>query len=267
MIEKNYYGYGFDHEIVENLRQQDWLLENSTEILKNKINVITRLPIPLNRQITNIVIKSFGWRNPLSKIFSPFTKSRAEKAYNASMKLIKKGISVPYPISVYTFRNKGKVQENFLITEDIPNNLMSREIFGSDEFSLETKKALVRKIADMVGKMHEHNIIHKDLTRGNFLVQNYHDLENMHVTLIDLNRISHRLFLTTQDRMVDIAKLNLCNCGLKRHRDCLWSEFLEHYPIGSVSHNRTVLKVAIRRNKLLKQMKKNRKNLKAKIKN
>ena len=261
MISKNYYGYGIDHETVENLRKKDWLLANATDILKNKINLIARLPIPLNRQITNIVIKSFGWRNPISKFFSPIKKSRAEKAYSASMELLEMGISVPKPISVYTFRNKGKVQDNFLITEDIVNHKMARDILRSNKYSFETKKVIVKKIAEIVTKLHNVGRIHSDLTRGNFLVQNFEDINNMKITLIDLNRIKKPFFLTPKNRMWDIAKLNLCSCNYSEHQDCLWDIFFDNYKVGNYEINKRVLKLMLAKNKFRKKIKKVRKNI------
>lgn len=257
MILKNFFGFSLENDIVENLKQKDWLLSNAYEILKNKVNLVARLPIPLNGQIKNIVIKNYGWRNKLSKILSPWTRSRAEKAYDASVKLLKNGVSVPFPLSVYTFRKLGQVKENFLITEDVPKNKMSREIFQSDEYSQDIKHTIVKKIAEMVAKLHKSNFIHRDLTRGNFLVQNYHDPANLKITLIDLNRVRELPVMTMLARIQDISKLNLCKCNQEyMHEDCLWDTFFKNYINWNIIHERKLIKIILAKNRVVSNFKK-----------
>ncbi|MCK4689308.1 MAG: hypothetical protein KAT41_03325, partial [Candidatus Marinimicrobia bacterium] len=61
-------------------------------------------------------------------------------------------------------------------------------------------------------------------------------------------------------KMYDISKMNLCRCNLEQeHENCTWLLFLRNYDPDNYDNNIVVLRKAIAKNRLRKQVKSLRK--------
>jgi tRNA A-37 threonylcarbamoyl transferase component Bud32 len=258
MCYRKHRGVSLSPKQVQQLQNNAWLSEHAVRIYKHKINLVAALNLDLNRVLKSVAVKNFGWRNLQSLLFSPLMRSRAFKSWDASLLLTNLGVRVPEPIAVYTERQCGFIQANFLLTENLANALSIRQIFKDENVPFKRKEAIVRRIAEMITRMHRARVVHNDLTRGNFLIR---DGDPQQIYLIDLNRIVRRWWLGKRRRLSEIARMNLCPCQLqKEHPNCLWEVFLRHYQIESCDKNRPALAAAIKRNELRRQLKKMRKN-------
>jgi len=245
-------------EHQDRLCDRNWIRTNADHIYKDKVNIVAEFELEINGIRQPLVIKWFGWRNRISQWLSPVMRSRAKKSWDASLSLLKRGIKVPEPLAVYTQRCFGFIRCNFLLTKKIENYILARRWLRNSDARPADKKTIVATIAVMIQKMHSGGMLHHDLTPGNFLVNNHDPAD---IALIDLNRLKHKFFLTRALKMHDIAKLNLCQCGLtKDHPDCLWLLFLEKYDNENLDRNKTALRSAIRRRKIRHAVKSMRKS-------
>ena len=257
MIYRSLHGEKLNKEQIDRLCNKGWILERAFHIYKNKTNVVAALELNVNGKPQRIVVKNFGWRNTISCVLSPVMRSRAKKSWDASHWLLDARIIVPRPISVYTDRKFGFIKKNFLLSEYISNYRSARRILRDVTVDTELKERVIKIIAEIISSLHSANLLHNDLTLGNFLVG---DIDYNEVYLIDLNRLARKWWLTPKMKMYDISKMNLCRCNLEQeHENCTWLLFLRNYDPDNYDNNIVVLKKAIAKNRLRKQVKSLRK--------
>lgn len=150
----------------------------------------------------SVVIKWFGWRHLIHAFFSPFRKSRAWRTWKTAQELGRVGASTPAPLFVYTRRFMGFVQDNFFISSAIHPHQRLRTLLRS-EAAIEHIEKAVSNLAVSIARMHDDGIMHRDLTSGNFLVD-----EEGQVYLTDLNRARHVDHLTVHQRWRDLARIS-----------------------------------------------------------
>jgi tRNA A-37 threonylcarbamoyl transferase component Bud32 len=112
------------------------------------------------------------------------------------------GAATPSPLFVYTRRCLGFVRENYLITAAIHPHQRLRMLLKSDA-PVELMERVVSELALIIARMHNEGILHRDLTSGNFLVN-----EAGQVYLTDLNRARHMGRITIRQRLKDLARIS-----------------------------------------------------------
>ncbi|HCK98713.1 MAG TPA: hypothetical protein DHW42_01215 [Candidatus Marinimicrobia bacterium] len=249
MQKSSYTGPSLSSYQFEGLTNKGWVVEKATEVYKHHPNIVALMEIEIDNRFRKVVVKCFGWRNTISVIMSPFMRSRAQKTWDASWRLLEAGVPVPKPIAVFTARSRGFIKSNLLITEYIGPNQKVRRILQNEIVEAEQKNLILRKMAEMVCKMHQAGMIHRDLTPGNFLVKN----DNCEIYLVDLNRLRRKSRITIAEKMYDISKMGLCSCNLENsHENCRWLYFLRQYEPEQFDRNfkalkRAILKTQVRR--------------------
>jgi len=253
MKKTTYIGPPIDRYHFEGLMNKGWIIEYALEVFKRNPNVVALLELDIGNRFQKVIVKNFGWRNNISILLSPWMRSRAQKSWDAAHWLLEAGVPVPKPLAVYTQRQAGFIVKNYLITEYIGKFQTARRILRNEVVELESKQLIVSKMAEMVARMHQANLIHHDLTKGNFLVK---DDNYEKIYLVDLNRLERKSRLSISEKMADIAKINLCRCQLnEEHNGCLWRFFLQHYDGHQFESNLKTLKRAIYKNQLRRQVK------------
>jgi len=256
MRKSSYTGPSLSRYQFEGLTNKGWIIEKATEVYKRQPNIVALMELEIGDRFREVVVKYFGWRNTISAIMSPFTRSRAQKSWDASRWLLEAGVPVPKPIAVFTARSRGFVKSNFLITEYIGPNQKVRRILRNGIVEVEQKNLILRKMAEMVCKMHQAGMIHRDLTPGNFLVKD----SNCEIYLVDLNRLRRKSRVTAAEKMHDISKMGLCSCNLEHfHENCRWQYFLRQYEPEQFDRNLKALKRAILKTRVCRKVKKLRK--------
>ncbi|MFH1214379.1 MAG: lipopolysaccharide kinase InaA family protein [Candidatus Neomarinimicrobiota bacterium] len=246
-------------EQIERLCDREWIKANARHIYKDKVNILAEVDVEIEGVEKPVVIKWFSWRNRISLWLSPFMRSRAKKSWDASQSLKRCGVKVPPPITAYTRRRFGIIRRNFLLTEIVTDYTLARRWLRNPATTVDEKTAIVTAIAELIRKMHDAHMVHHDLTPGNFLVKNSDPTD---ITITDLNRLEHKLFLSRKLKAYDIAKLNLCNCRLvKEHSGCLWILFLECYDHDEFDKNKIALRAALKRREINRRIKAMRRQL------
>jgi len=183
---------------IHDILSKDFLLTQATAIYKQKVNTVVRLAL----EEQPVVIKLFGWRNPLHYFLSPGMLSRAWLSWQTANSLLQAGVRTPEPRFVYTIRKKGFIQSNVYITNSLEQHYSLRKFLNSKPAIHDARK-VIKDLAISLARMHEAGIFHRDLTPGNILID-----EKQQTYLVDLNRTAIRSTLTVSQRLRDLAKLN-----------------------------------------------------------
>ncbi|MCH8067739.1 MAG: hypothetical protein IID16_00495 [Candidatus Marinimicrobia bacterium] len=157
----------------------------------------------LKTDTSPVVVKWFGWRHPIHRLLSPIFLSRAQVSWTTAQALLNASALTPKPIFVYTKRHKGIIHENIFITEAIHPHKTMRKFLKSDE-KFTFFQTAITNLAISIARMHNAGIFHRDLTTGNFLVNNSGE-----VFIVDLNRAKIFHKLSPHHRLSDLAKINI----------------------------------------------------------
>ena len=187
---------------ISDLVNRDYLVSRASKIYKQKTNLVARL----DSETGPLVIKLFGWRNPLHFLLSPAVPSRAELSWRTANRLIEAGVRTPEPLFVYTRRKHGFIYANLYISRSLEQHRSLRQFLNSKP-DLAQAETVIIDLAKNLANMHAGGIFHRDLTPGNILI----DIQQK-TYLVDLNRTIVRSKLTVSQRLRDLAKLNFKYC-------------------------------------------------------
>ncbi len=243
MKKSAYIGPKLSRYQFEGLKNRGWIIEYASEVYKRHPNIVALIELDIG-QYQRMVVKNFGWRDAKSPLLSPFIISPARKAWNASHQLIDAGVPVPKPIAVHTARQAGFIDCNYYISEYVGKHEKASRYLGSNIVSLQKKTLIVKKIGEIIFKMHNAGFIHNDLVQDNFLVVEGNCEK---IFLVDVNRVQKKSKITNEEKMLDIARLNLCCCDLEQdHDNCLWLYLLVAYDSDNAEQNLSLLKKALK---------------------
>ena len=168
--------------------------------------------------IGKIVLKCFGWRSFFHFLISPFMYSRARMSWETAIILDKISIT-PKPLFVHTKKRFGFKYENFFITKAIEPHKKLRHFFV-EEINLDRFRNVLRNAAVSIAKMHDIGIYHKDLTTGNFLVD-----DDLNIFLVDLNRARNVGKLSVKQRLKDLSKIFFKNTDIFSQEESIYYFF------------------------------------------
>jgi serine/threonine protein kinase len=196
------------------------ITQNSPEVLE----IYDRAPnlvVRITAGDQSFVYKRFGWRSNLHFFLSPTFKSRAQASWDTAQAILQNGGNTPKPLFVYTRRFAGFILENIYLCQAVHPHVQFRKLNPAEHSSKFLQK-VVYSLAGSIGKMHNANIAHNDLTTGNFLVD-----QNGTVFIVDLNRAKVKQGLSLKNRLTDLARINLKH--LSKADDSLVNTFFDRY--------------------------------------
>ena len=204
-------------------RFEDWMATQSTTVYLERPNQVTGLKLPHEITVAgsspplSIVAKRFGSRSLLHQFLSPFTESKALRAFRIGMILYGSGVPTPRPLIAW--RQRGLMSTGYCVTEEIPAAHSLREALKTPANEARIRPLLIQ-LAHLVRGMHDSGIFHRDLTLGNFLVSAGSPEK---ILLIDLSRAIHLNRVPLLIRLVDLARIKL-----QEH----WPNFFKEYCSG-----------------------------------
>jgi len=245
MKKSSYIGPSISRYQFEGLKNKGWIVEYAAEVYKRRPNIVALMELDIGSRFQKVVVKSFGWRDAKSPFISPFKKSRAEMAWDATHLLLDSGLPVPNPVAVYTARQAGFIDHNIFITEYIGKHQKSSRFLENEIVDFAHKRDVVMKIAEIASTTHKAGFIHHDFVKDNFLIS---DVDHRSVFLVDLTLVEQKKKMAIEDRMDDIAKLDLCKCNLDHdHENCLWLYFILSYDSDNAQNTLVHLKKSIQK--------------------
>lgn len=113
-----------------------------------------------------LVVKRFFNRGAWKKLVYRFTSSKARRSYDHSMRLLENGLQSPQPVAWREDWNSGWLHESYYVCEHIP---FAHEARSLDDAALSARDRKAALVGEEIARMHEANILHRDLTPGNLL--------------------------------------------------------------------------------------------------
>lgn len=141
---------------------------NDGELIYDKRNKLRRFTM---EDDLVIIAKRYKKPNLFQKIcYSTLWKNKAKKSFIFADYLRDIGIDTPAPIAYITYKNKGMVDEYFLLTEEAKgedsNVLMNKMNSENDIIGMHR---LADSLVNMLIEMHEKGFMHGDANLSNFL--------------------------------------------------------------------------------------------------
>lgn len=160
------------------------ILEEEGTVLQNRRNLIKII----NHKGLSLNIKRF--RKPIfinRIIYSFFRKTKAKRAYDNAIEVIKRGFDTPYPIAYIIDKSKGLLNYSYFISIQVQNVYEIRDHYLTKP---ETNESLFKAFAQYSAKLHEAGILHQDYSPGNVLISKLD--RKYKFTLVDINRMKFK---------------------------------------------------------------------------
>lgn len=186
----------------------DWFLENQEDEMK--------LPSPFHtsRYSTVWKIDNFEGNSYFIKRFRPesfpvrlkdsLRGSRALRSWKAGQMLERKGFSVPQVISLGERRSLGLLADSFMITLPIEGISLLELLLPVK--NVRTKRTIIRRIGNEIGRLHREGIIHGDLIPGNIFAIGKSD--HINLCLLDNERTRDVGKIPLHERVKNLVQFN-----------------------------------------------------------
>jgi len=168
-----------------------------------------------------LIVKRYKIYNFLERLKSFFSPSKAKHEFTMHRYLKAKGIPVAQPIAFLECKKSNILQESYLFLTEIPNVVTLKQ-YISDKYpthpeesnkvialtneSIRGKRDLLKKLAEIIRRLHSADFCHDDLHIGNILVQQSPP-EPVKLYLTDFHR-GRRLWMMAVRKINNLG--NLC---------------------------------------------------------
>ncbi|GAK54980.1 lipopolysaccharide core biosynthesis protein rfaY [Candidatus Vecturithrix granuli] len=198
-----------------------------------------------------VYIKRYLINNLKPTIQALFQAHKAQKSWRIARILLRKGILTPQPVAFLHCRTSWRSGEYLLITQGVAGGLSLREYwqfapekkylssyFQEGDNPIALKRALIRSVAEFLGKLHLAGAYHGDLTANNILLARCG--EQWRVYLIDLDAVRSTRWISERRRIKNLDELgrNFLDLRLLTTPDRL--RFLKYYLNTYTKETRTL---------------------------
>ncbi len=167
------------------IRQTPQAFDSLGTIIYNERNTLRSAVAPDG---TVMCIKRYRIPIFINRIaYSLFRPSKAQRAYQNGLQIIRCGISTPTPVAYIECRNAGLIEYTYLITEmsDYSDTMHNYSLHYTPDLD-----DIIRPFARFTANLHDHDILHLDYSPGNILYKK--DTDGWHFTIIDINRLKFK---------------------------------------------------------------------------
>jgi len=114
----------------------------------------------------------------LKKLTYRFRPSKGRRHWNNACLMLHRGVRTPTPLAFFEHHRSPGNRESWYLCEYLPNAYSTREVYaafrdGADEFRNLNKEHWFALLASFVCDMHNKQIVHRDLSAGNLLLQDH----------------------------------------------------------------------------------------------
>jgi len=150
-----------------------------------------------------INVKSFKVPHLLNQFVYKFLrKSKAKRSFENASHLLEKGIGTPRPLAYFEYFSFFGLKKSFYVSEHLDCDLTFRELITNPEYP--NWEQILIEVTDFTFKLHENNILFKDHSPGNTLIQK--EEKKYQFFLVDLNRMNFKT-LTFEERIKNFSRL------------------------------------------------------------
>ncbi|MFN0059641.1 MAG: lipopolysaccharide kinase InaA family protein [Planctomycetota bacterium] len=215
-----------------------------TKIFKQRADTVVGVTqLDVGARVLDIVVKTRRLTSLLARLAYRFYPGPLERAWGAARALEVRGIPTPRALALLVQRRWGLPVRAVLVTELVSNakplhTQLWEEYRAPRTRSRRALYAQIRAIAEMVRRLHDTGIYHRDLNPMNLLVARESAAAAWTAQLVDLDSIHLGRRLTQRRRQKNLVQLGLLPEGHITVRDKL--RFLRDYDRGEGRYwNRT----------------------------
>lgn len=176
------------------------------EIIRNHRNTVTKVTVNGKIYIAKQYVRPL-FHNRIAYTF--LRKSKARRAYEYALELIRRGIGTAEPVAYIEIRKKGLFHTGFFISEFIDEPLLH------DVGKEPDKEHILREFAAFTANLHQQGIVHHDYNSCNILFK----FENgkYRFSMIDINRMNFRKHLSEKQCFKAMKRMDLETDDLIRY--------------------------------------------------
>lgn len=105
-----------------------------------------------------------------------FKPSKGKRHWNNACRMWRSGVATPLPVAYYEQASKPGIRDSWYLCEFIPDAFSCREVYaafrdGAQEFQGLNKASWFDLLSRFICNMHNKQIVHRDLSAGNLLLQ------------------------------------------------------------------------------------------------
>jgi len=136
-----------------------------------------------------IVVKSFKIPHIINRFAYSFLRlSKAERSYNYSLEILKRGFKVPQPVAYIELQKAGFIYKSYYIS--VYTDFISMKSFNFNKELTEEDREILKAFAMFTAQLHEKEIFHKDYSNGNILYKKEGSAISFY--LVDVNRMKFK---------------------------------------------------------------------------
>lgn len=177
------------------------------EVCWNRRNVVERVKTPDGQQ--DVIVKRFkpvGFFKGL--IYTFFRKSKARRAYENALYLLRNGIGTALPIAYIEERRMGVFRAGYFVSSYLPYATvidMYMPERASDSERAEIQRGLVAFLVDL----HSRGIVPQDFNMDNIFYHRDAESGELKFSLIDINRMATGRHTGTRDAMKALSQVGV----------------------------------------------------------
>lgn len=168
--------------------------------------------IRLDSQEDEIQTVKLNRAKGIKKLTYRFMPSKGMRHWNNATEMLRRGINTPQPLAYFERHHNCGIEDNYYVCRFVPNAFSARDVFtafkrGETEFKSLTKDTIFDLMAGFIAKMHNRNIVHRDLSSGNLMMT--YDNAELQFYAIDIGRavIDKSKQITAMQRGLDLKRI------------------------------------------------------------
>jgi len=157
-----------------------------------------------------IAVKRFPTTKPAQRLIYRWRTTKAVRAFDHATRLLALGFGTPAPLAAVEVRRGGWPVASYFCSSFIAAFTEARALRAPDA---PDRARLLMLIGELVGRMHEAGVLHRDLTSGNILLLPDPDSPNgVAFQLVDVNRMRFGR-VGTRAGIANLVQLRLDDVG------------------------------------------------------
>ena len=157
---------------------------------------------------TTFVVKRYRVPNIFNRIaYTFFRKSKAQRAYEYALRILRNGISTPFPVAYMETSRHGLFHTGYFVSEYIPHPTL--DTWRAEEHSKAETDRLVKDFISFTIELHEKEILPLDYNPGNIFYYKEEGSEQYRFALTDINRVKFGRLSRYKDSMHSFEQLGL----------------------------------------------------------
>ena len=176
----------------------------SIHTFRNRRNTVELV----NIKGSTFVVKKYKVPNFANRIiYTFFRKSKAQRAYEYALRILRCGISTPFPVAYIETGRGGLFHTGYFVSEYMDHPTLNR--WKVEEHSKEEKERLTEDFISFTIGLHEREILPLDYNPGNIFYYKNNESGHYKFALTDINRVKFGKLSRYKDTMHSFEQLGL----------------------------------------------------------